>query len=76
MTNVPERIREMWREVYVLFDKHFLMDASKQESWDAFWEDAHPLVAKYQDIDSFIELIGVVSELLYKFYARRKADGQ
>ena len=75
MTNVPDRIREMWKDVYVLFDKHFLMDCSNQDSWKAFWADASELVSKYQDVDSFIELIGVISELLYKFYAKRISDG-
>ena len=74
MTNVPDNIREMWREVYVLFDKHFLMDVSKDESWQAFWDDAHVLLSKYQNIQNFIELIGVVSQLIYSFSQGRKKD--
>ena len=74
MKKVPDRIRDMWRDVYVLFAKHYGMDCDKQESWNSFWEDAHPLIEKYQDIDSFIELIGNVSQLIYKLWTRGDKD--
>ena len=35
-TNVPDNIREMWKDVYVLFDKHFMMDADNQDDWNAY----------------------------------------
>ena len=75
MTNVPDRLRDMWREVYVLFDTHYLMDVENQDSWTQFWEDAKPIYEKYGDIDSLIDLLTFVSELISKMAARRKTDG-
>ena len=70
-TNVPENVRQMWREVYILFDTHYLMDVSKQESWDSFWSGGRQILEKYKDIPSVIELLGVTSELISKLAAVR-----
>lgn len=42
MTNVPQPIRDIWTELYKLFDKHYLMP-DNQPAWRAFWEDAQKL---------------------------------
>lgn len=42
MTNVPERIRKIWTDMYKLFDRYYLME-NTEESWQAFWADAHKL---------------------------------
>lgn len=75
MTNVPDRIREFWKDVYVLFDKNFLMDVSKQESWEQYWLDACEIIKKYEEIPSIIDLLSVISEMISKFAAGRKKDG-
>lgn len=74
MTNVPDRIREFWKEIYVLFDKHFLMDVNNQDNWIAFWADANIIIQKYGEIPS-IDLISAVSELISKCATWRKTDG-
>lgn len=76
MTNVPDDVRAMWKDVYVLFDKHYLMDVSKQESWEKFWDEARQIYEKYPQIESLIDLLSCVSELLVKEAARRKANGR
>jgi len=75
VTNVPDHIREFWKEVYILFDKHYLMDISKQESWEHFWFEACEIIKKYDDIPSIVDLLTVVSEIISKLAAGRKADG-
>ena len=75
MTNVPNDLRDMWREIYVLFDTHYLMDCSKQESWESFWSDGHKLLQKYEYVPNLIEVLSAVSEMISKLYAGRKKDG-
>ena len=72
MTNVPDNIREYWKDVYILFDKHFLMDVSKQESWEAFWADGCEIVRKYDGMPSVIDHLSVVAEMISKLAAGRK----
>lgn len=73
MTNVPDRIREFWKDIYILFDKHFLMDVSDQESWVSFWEDGNKIIQKYWEIPS-IDLLSAVSELISKLASERKRN--
>ena len=48
MTNVPQDIRDMWKDVYVLFDSHYNMP-NTPESWKAFWEKTHEIQQKYNN---------------------------
>lgn len=75
MTNVPDRIREFWKDVYILFDRHFLMDVSDSKSWEDYWMDACEIIKKYEEIPSIIDLLSVVAEMISKFAAGRKKDG-
>lgn len=74
MTNVPDRIREFWKEVYVLFDRHYLMDVSVDKNWEDFWMEACEIVKKFDDIPSVIDLLSVVSEIISKLAAGRKKN--
>ena len=47
MTNVPQDLREMWADVYRLFDANYLLENTK-EGWDKFWHDGGALMAKYR----------------------------
>ena len=76
MTNVPNDIREMWKEIYILFDKHYLMDVSKIGSWESFWDDAKQIIVKYEYVESLIDLLEAVSEIISKEAARRKTNGK
>lgn len=62
MTNVPNEIREMWSDVYKLFDVNYNMPNTPQ-AWETFWEQAQSIRKKHKD-PRFIELIVVVSEML------------
>ena len=73
MTNVPDDVRAMWKDVYILFDTHYLMDVDDQATWESFWKKASEIYEKYSYIDSLINLLSCVSELLVKEAARRKA---
>ena len=48
MTNVPQDIRDMWKDVYVLFDSHYNMP-NTPESWKAFWEKTQEIQQKYNN---------------------------
>lgn len=45
MTNVPTEIREIWTDLYKLFDKHFLMP-NEDDAWISFWDDARVIYEK------------------------------
>ena len=71
MTNVPEKIREAWKDVYVLFDTSYSMDGS-DEAWKQYWDKANKLVAKYGDEVPLLELLEQVAHMIEIFVARRK----
>ena len=71
MTNVPENIREMWKDVYVLFDTHYNINADSQEEWNAFWAEAIKINEKHMDIPCVIDLLDTVSEMIAKFSVKR-----
>ena len=48
MTNVPANIREMWTDLYVFFDTHYLME-NTEEAWKSFWADAKTLFEKHHE---------------------------
>lgn len=48
MTNVPQDIREMWADVYRLFDSHYNMP-NTAEAWKAFWDKAEEIRQKYNN---------------------------
>ena len=63
MTNLPPKLREMWTELYILFDSHFKMP-NTEEAWKEYWLKAMDLYHKYRDVPHMSELINVVSSLL------------
>lgn len=63
MTNLPPKLREMWTELYILFDSHFKMP-NTEEAWTEYWRKAGDLYQKYHDVSHMSELINVVSSLL------------
>ena len=71
-TNVPDDIREMWKDVYVLFDTHFNMDTDDQDAWNAFWAEAMKVNEKHLAIPCVIDLLTTVSEMIAKFSTKRK----
>ena len=71
MTNVPDNIREMWKDIYVLFDTHYMMDTDSQEEWNAFWAEAMKINDKHKQIPCVIDLLSTVSEMIAKFSVKR-----
>lgn len=45
MTNVPQEIRNIWTEMYKVFDRHYLLEDS-QEGWESYWHDAQSIWEK------------------------------
>lgn len=48
MTNVPTNIREMWTELYKLFDRYYQIP-NTPEAWTEFWKAAQALSNKYNN---------------------------
>ena len=71
MTNVPENIREAWKEVYVLFDVTYNMDGSEQ-AWIEYWDKANKLIQKYGEEVPLLELLEQVAHMIEIFVERRK----
>lgn len=62
MTNVPQDIRDMWADVYRLFDLHYNMD-NTAEAWQKFWKQAEEIQAKY-DNPHLLGMVMVVSDMI------------
>lgn len=73
MTNVPEKIREAWADVYRLFDVSYQMDGS-QEAWIQYWNKANKLVQKYGDEIPLLELLESVANMIAKFCKDRETN--
>lgn len=71
MTNVPDKIREAWADVYKLFDINYNMDGS-DDAWVQYWNRANQLIQKYGDEVPLLEMLEQVAHLLEIFVARRK----
>ena len=63
MTNVPEEIRDMWKDVYVFFDSHYLMP-NTIVSWSEFWKQAGQIVGKYKENYHVWDFILTVSDII------------
>ena len=64
MTNVPNNIREMWADVYKLFDINYKMPNTK-EAWEQFWKQGVEIVEKYKKDCHFVsEMVVLVSEII------------
>ena len=65
MTNCPDRIRDMWADIYRLFDAHYAM-ANTEEAWSEYWKQTGALYEKYHDIPFMSDFINVVTAMLGK----------
>lgn len=62
MTNVPNDIREMWADVYRLFDVNYNM-TNDAESWKKFWDQAEQLNKKHNNY-YLMALVMIVSDMI------------
>jgi len=63
MTNVPQNLRDLWKDIYVLFDKNYLMENNK-ESWDSFWQQAGEITEKYGQSKYLFKMFDLVSFMI------------
>ena len=75
MTNVPQNIRNACTDVYVLFDKSYLMDGSVQ-AWKEYWDKANELIQKYGEEVPLLELLEDIAHMLEIFIARRQTKNE
>lgn len=73
MTNVPEKIREAWADVYRLFDVSYQMDGS-DKAWIEYWDKANKLIQKYGDEIPLLELLESVANMIAKFCKDRETN--
>lgn len=77
MTNVPDRIREAWKDIYVLFDTHYSMDCSSPEAWNQYWAKACEIWNKYREDLDLAYILDDIGGLLLKLYNKRvEADNR
>ena len=62
MTNVPDALREVWKEIYVLFDTHYRMP-NTEAAWNEFWEQGKAIMDRHKELH-LLELVIAVSELI------------
>ena len=74
MTNVPDNIREMWKEMYILFDTHFLMDVNNQDNWKDYWGKAVELIQKY-DIPNMVDMLQAMADIICERAKWRDKNG-
>ena len=74
MTNVPTDIREMWSDIYKLFDINYLMP-NTGDAWLNFWEQAKRLEQKHKSIPRFTEMVVIVSEMIEDRMKAVRKDG-
>lgn len=63
MTNVPQRIRDLWTDVYVLFDRNYLME-NTEEAWGSFWKQAEDIGEKYKGCPYLPKMLDVIVEMI------------
>jgi len=63
MTNVPDDIREMWSDVYKLFDNNYKMQ-NKIEEWNKFWSQAESISKKHIHQTRVMDMILIVAKMI------------
>ena len=63
MTNVPDTIREMWADLYRLFDSSYLMH-NTPDAWNAYWDKAKDIYEKYGKSTHVLEFTALISKMI------------
>lgn len=63
MTNVPNELRDMWADVYRLFDIHYLMEDT-EPAWAGFLDKARELWERYNRNHRLMCMINVVIDMI------------
>lgn len=72
MTNVPTDLREVWTDLYKLFDKHFMMNLDDQDDWKKYWADASNIVQKWHYMPCLIDFVSTIAEFIVKMRKRQE----
>lgn len=75
MTNVPDNVREAWKDLYILFDENYNMDGS-QEAWEAYWNQASQLIIKHGDNVPMLKILEAIANMLEAFCNYRKTGNK
>ena len=71
MTNLPDNLRDLWKQLYVLFDRHYLMDISSEEEWKSFWNDAIQIKNRHDTVPCLVDLLATLSDMIVKVAQER-----
>lgn len=63
MTNVPNNIREIWADVYRLYDVNYDMPKSPT-AWQDYWQQVEAITKKHGSSWELTKMIVLVTELL------------
>ena len=75
MTNVPDNVRDAWKDLYILFDTNYNMDGS-QEAWEAYWNQATQLIIKHGDDVPMLGILEAIAQMLEAFDNYRKTGNK
>ena len=76
MTNAPSDLREMWTDVYKLFDIHYKMQ-NTTEAWTEYWNHCSDLYEKHKKYQKrLIEMLNAVSGLIKDRIDEEELDKQ
>lgn len=74
MTNVPQNLRDLWSDIYILFDRNYLMP-NTQEAWDSFWKQAMQIQSKYENECPYLfKMFDVVTTIIESRMRQEESD--
>lgn len=63
MTNVPQNIRNIWTDIYKLFDLFYLMQ-NTEDDWNKFWTEGKRIWENSGKSHRVMEAISLVSDVI------------
>lgn len=63
MTNVPDKLRDMWTDLYKLFDIHYKME-NTTEAWAVFLDRAKQVWEKHDRNPRLMSMINIVIDMI------------
>ena len=75
MTNVPDNIRQCWKELYILFDENYLMDGS-DSAWEKYWLKVAEIIKTYGDDVPLLEITTAIAHMIELYCNQRKTGNK
>lgn len=72
MTNVPDDVREIWTDLYKLFDLHYKMDIHSAEDWTKYWNQGSLIWEKSNRNRFVLALINDTADFIISCSENRK----